>query len=62
MVQWLRMCLPKQGTGLIPGQGAKILHAVKPELHNPLAQDLGAHTQRKDSTSHSEDPVCATET
>ena len=45
MVQWLRMCLPKQGTGLIPGQGAKILHAVKPELHNPLALDLGAHTQ-----------------
>ena len=32
MVQWLRLhAFPARGTGLIPGQGTKILHAV---LHN----------------------------
>ena len=30
VVQWLRLCaLNAGGTGLIPGQGLKILHAVR---------------------------------
>ena len=30
MVQWLRICLPMQGIGLlIPGQGTKIPHAAE---------------------------------
>ena len=29
-VQWLRLCAPKaEGTGSVPGQGNKILHAMQ---------------------------------
>ena len=32
MVQWIRLCTSKAGcTGLIPGQGTKILHATRRE-------------------------------
>ena len=35
MVQWLRLCISNAGgTGLIPGLGAKIPHALWPEHQN----------------------------
>ena len=49
VVKWLRLCAPKVGaTGLISGQGTKILHAVQ---CSQRGEKRDKHPNRKNMTN-----------